>query len=303
MAVGVGIPVRGWPDNRSWSYAEMADFAVRADRLGFDSAWAIDHYPMDGFNADLESLSGPDPLVLLTFVAARTQRIRLGTMVACAVFRSPGQLVRESKALAELSGGRFILALGSGSRPAELVANNLPVDHLTSRFEEYLEVVIRLLRGEAVDYQGKYVQLRGSQVLGGAVPELWVAASGPRSMRLAGRHAAGWAGARDEYPEQLALLRAEEAAAGRKPGSVVASRRAQALLLDDAEHARVMAENPEMSERVVVGTDELVALADEYRAAGCQHLILHFAGARWSNYAVDQLDAAASVLPRLRGRG
>jgi alkanesulfonate monooxygenase SsuD/methylene tetrahydromethanopterin reductase-like flavin-dependent oxidoreductase (luciferase family) len=304
MSVGVGLPVRSWPSNRSWSYTEMVDYAVRADRLGFDSVWAIDHFPMEGFNSELETLAGPDPLTLLSFIAAGTSRIQLGTMVACAAFRNPGQLVREAKALAELSGGRFVLALGSGSRLPEIEANNLATDHLVSRFAEYLDVVDRMFHGEAVHHTGRYLELKGAQVLGGAMPILWVAGSGPRSIGLAARYGSGWAGARDSFAEQLATLRAAERAAGRPEGTVVASRRAQALFMEPETWEAIKAGEPELSEYVVVGTpDDLVDLADEYRRDGCQHMILHFAGARWSNYAVEQMDIAASVLPRLRGRG
>lgn len=301
MAVGVGLPVRSWPVNRSWSHAEIVDYAVRADRLGFDSVWTIDHFPVEGFNSELEVLAGPEPLTLLTFIAARTSRVQLGTMVACAAFRNPGQLVREAKALAELSGGRFVLALGSGSRLPEIAANNLPTDHLVSRFAEYLEVVHRLLPGEAVHFDGDYIRLAGAQVLGDSVPVLWVAGSGPRSLGLAARYASGWAGARDSFGEQLTTLRAAEKAEGRPAGAVVASRRAQALFMKPDEWDVIQAAGPELSEHVVVGTtDDLVDLADQYRLEGCGHMILHFAGARWSNYSVEQMEIAASVLPRMR---
>jgi len=302
MKVGVGIPVRSWPDNRSLSASEMVEFSVAADELGYDSVFAIDHFAVDGFNADLDTIAGPDPFILLAYAAARTQRVQLGTMVACAPFRMPGQVAREARALAELSHGRFVLAIGSGSRPIELSANGLAVDHLTSRFEEYVEILVRLLNDERVDFDGAYFQAHGLQALGGARPILWIAASGPRSMRLAARFGDGWSGARDDYAKQLALLRREEAAAGRAPGSVVASNRAQVLFMDQAEWKRIESAGPELSERVVVGgPEELIALADELRAGGCQHLILHFAGARWSNFSVRQLETAAPHLSRLRG--
>jgi alkanesulfonate monooxygenase SsuD/methylene tetrahydromethanopterin reductase-like flavin-dependent oxidoreductase (luciferase family) len=280
----------------------MADFAVMADELGFDSVWTIDHFAIEGFNSTFDNIAGPDPFVFLAFVAARTKRVELGTMVACAPFRLPGQLAREGLALGELSHGRFILALGSGSRAEELSAMALSTDHLTSRFEEYVDIVDRLMRGERVDKEGAYYSAHGLQALGGVRPALWLAASGPRSLRLAARLADGWSGARDDFAGQLAALRAGELAAGRPIGSVVASNRAQFLFLDREEWARIVARSPEMSERVEVGdADDLVRLADELRAGGCDHLILHFAGARWSNYSFQQLELAARVLPRLRG--
>jgi len=195
-----------------------------------------------------------------------------------------------------------VLAIGSGSRTPELAANGLAVDHLTSRFEEYMEILVRLLNDERVDFEGTYLQARGLQTLGGARPILWVAASGPRSMRLAAKFGDGWSGARDSYAEQLALLRAEEAAAGRPRGSVVASNRAQVLFMDKAVWERIESTGPELSERVVVGgPEELIALADELREGGCQHLILHFAGARWSNFSTQQLEMVAPHLSRMRG--
>lgn len=302
MSVGVGIPVRTWPDNESLSGPQMVDFAVAADDLGFDSVWAIDHFAVDGFNSTLDSIAGPDPLVLLSFAAARTRRVMLGTMVACAPFRLPGQLARESMALAELSDGRFVLALGSGSRKTELEANGLATDHLVSRFEEYVEILVGLFRGDRVTNDGRYYAASSLQALSGQAPVLWLAASGARSMRLAARHAAGWSGARADYAAQLEMLRTEEAAAGRAAGSVIASGRAQFMFMDQAEWERLNAQGPELSERVVLGgPDDLVRLADELRQAGCQHLILHFAGARWSNYSMRQLELAAPLLPRLRG--
>jgi len=302
MEIGVGIPVRSWPDLRSLSADEMIDFSVTADRLGYDSVFAIDHFAVDGFNSDLDTIAGPDPFILLAYAAARTHRVKLGTMVACAPFRMPGQVAREARALVELSNGRFVLAIGSGSRTPELAANGLAVDHLTSRFEEYMEILVRLLNDERVDFEGTYLQARGLQTLGGARPILWVAASGPRSMRLAAKFGDGWSGARDSYAEQLALLRAEEAAAGRPRGSVVASNRAQVLFMDKAVWERIESTGPELSERVVVGgPEELIALADELREGGCQHLILHFAGARWSNFSTQQLEMVAPHLSRMRG--
>ena len=302
MKVGVGIPVRTWPDNRTLPAERMAEFAVLADDLGFDSAWTIDHFAVEGVNATLDDIAGPDPFAFLAFVAGRTKQVQLGTMVACAPFRLPGQLAREALALGELSRGRFILGLGSGSRAAELTAMGLPTDHMVSRFEEYVDIVVRLMDGERVDKDGAYYKASRLQALGGKRPTLWLAASGPRSLRLAARVADGWCGARDDFSGQLAALRNEEVAAGRQRNSVSASYRAQFLFMDPSEWAKVTSASPEMSERVVVGgPEDLVRLADEMRVAGCDHLILHFAGARWSNYAFAQLELAARVLPRLRG--
>src|SRR4051794_8141879 len=67
--------------------------------------------------------------------------------------------------LAELSGGRFLLGLGCGWHRRELDAFGIPSDRLVSRFEEYVEALLPLLRGDCVDYEGRYVRLSRAEVL------------------------------------------------------------------------------------------------------------------------------------------
>ena len=295
MKIGVALAQSSWPDGRVWSFAEIVDYAERADRLGFDSVWTNDHFFLE-LGAPRRP-SGPEPMVLLAHLAARTERVQLGTLVLCAPFRDPGQLVRESKTLAELSGGRFILGLGCGWHEPEFQAFGIPSDHLVSRFEEYVEAVMALLRGGEADYDGRYVRLRRAEVSGGAVPPVWIAARGPRMLRITARHADGWnlPGPRDSLAEVLALLREEIAAAGRPEGAVVVSNAAIVLLDEPEEAGRLLAEHPGW-DTVAVGADGLRAVVDTQRAAGCDHLILHLSGTIWSSYGPEQLDLAADAL-------
>src|SRR5215213_3313028 len=111
MRVGVAIAQTGWPDQgRTWSFPQMADYAVRAERAGFDSAWCNDHVFLQ-LGDGPRRLGLPDPMVLLAHVAGRTERMELGTLVIGAPFRSPVQLAREARTLHELSGGRFVLGV------------------------------------------------------------------------------------------------------------------------------------------------------------------------------------------------
>jgi alkanesulfonate monooxygenase SsuD/methylene tetrahydromethanopterin reductase-like flavin-dependent oxidoreductase (luciferase family) len=160
-------------------------------------------------------------VVLLACAAARTERIRLGTLVICPAFRTTGQLAREAAALADASDGRFILGLGAGWHRPEFDAFDYPFDHLVGRFEEQLTAVRDLLAGRRVTMEGRHVRLREAEVLATAPPPpIWVAAKGPRMLRLTARHADGWNlawGHRDPtwLAEPLAVLRRELEAAGR----------------------------------------------------------------------------------------
>jgi len=296
MKIGVALPQTDWPDGRVWSFAEIAEYGLRAEAAGFDSLWTNDHAFLE--LAGVRRPGGPDPFVLLAYLAGRTRRVELGTLVVCAPLRSPGQLAREAKALAELSGGRFVLGLGSGWHRPELAAFGLPHDHLVSRFEEYVEALSALLASGPVDYGGRYVTLRGAEVPGGSSPPLWIGASGARMLALTARRADGWnvAGGRERFAELLELLRREEAAAGRPEGSAVASAGASVLLAPPEEAKKLLDAHPPPFGRAAVGPEGLRALVDEQRAAGCSHLILHLSGGIWSSYRPEQLDLAAETL-------
>jgi alkanesulfonate monooxygenase SsuD/methylene tetrahydromethanopterin reductase-like flavin-dependent oxidoreductase (luciferase family) len=296
VRIGVALPQRGWPEPADWSFVEIAEYGTRAEKVGFDSVWASDHFFLD-FGGPRFRV-GPEPMTALAYLAGRTERITLGTLVLCGAFRSPGQLAREAKTLAELSNGRFVLGIGSGWHQPEFDAFDIPFDRLVSRFEEYTEALVALLAGGPVDYDGRYVKLWGGEVLGGDVPQLWIASAAPRMLQLTAKLADGWnlRGSNEHFPELLQVLRREEVDAGRAPGSVLASCNASALLVEPEEGERLLEQNPPMLGPVAVGAEGLREIAEGHRAAGCQELILHFSGSVWTSYGREQLDLAADAL-------
>ncbi|MDQ6692609.1 MAG: LLM class flavin-dependent oxidoreductase, partial [Candidatus Dormibacteraeota bacterium] len=153
MKVGVTVAANDVSGRRR-SMRQMVDQAVRAEELGYDSVWVMDHIFIDRGTHVTDP--GPDPMVLLGQIAARTSRVELGTLVLCAPFRPPVQLAREAKALQEASGGRLILGVGAGWHQPEFEAFGFPYDHRVGRFEDYLEVLTRLLRDGQSSYQGTY---------------------------------------------------------------------------------------------------------------------------------------------------
>jgi alkanesulfonate monooxygenase SsuD/methylene tetrahydromethanopterin reductase-like flavin-dependent oxidoreductase (luciferase family) len=298
VTFGVALPSASWPDqDEVWPVERIVEYGVRAERLGFDCLWANDHFWIELFGP--RRPADPEPLVLLSHLAARTTRVGLGTLVVCAPLRSPGQLAREAKALAALSRGRFVLGIGAGWHVPEFEAFGIPHDRLVTRFEEYVEALLGLLGERRVDYDGRYVRLRDANVFGEAAPPVWVAAGRPRMLALTGKHAAGWngGGPPEAWAQSLAAVREAAEAAGRSPDSIVASANAVALLGDEDEVALVLEEHPAppMYE-VRIGAEALRAAARRYEAAGCDHLVLHFSGAIWTSYGIEQLDLAAEAL-------
>ena len=99
--------------------------AQAAEEVGFDSIWLGDHLLYRGEDGPDR---GPwDAWTLLAALAARTQRVQLGPLVACTAFHPPGLIARMAAALAEVSGGRFVLGLGAGWNEEEFRAFGLPV--------------------------------------------------------------------------------------------------------------------------------------------------------------------------------
>src|SRR5207253_1546213 len=226
---------------------QLLDAAVRAESLGFDSAWISDH-----FFANLGRYGGPDeyigsvePFTALAAIAARTTRIRLGTLVACAPFRHPAHVAKMVTAIDLVSGGRFDLGIGAGWYEAEFDAFGYDFATLGERFsilEESVEVIARLFRDEQVDFDGEHFHLDGAfnhpapaQPNG---PPIWIGGKGgPRQFRLVARHAAGWNSVwrwtPEPFSERVQELRPVAESEGRDPATVRVSLGLYALVGED----------------------------------------------------------------------
>jgi len=179
-------------------WADLKRIAQHAEAVGFDSIWLPDHLLFE-FGEPGESPHGLwEAWSLLAALAASTERVELGPLVLCSGFRNPALLAKMADTLDEISGGRLILGLGAGYHEREYRAFGYPFDHRVSRFEEALKIIHTLLRGGAVDFQGRYYQARecelrprgprrqGPPILIGAPPRL------PRMLRLTAEYADYW---------------------------------------------------------------------------------------------------------------
>lgn len=144
----VGGPSGDWP--------ALRDFVQLAEELGFDAYWHPDH-----------PLLRQDCWTTLAAVAAVTRRLRLGSLVSCVCYRNPVLLARMVADVDLISQGRVVLGLGAGDIEFEFRAMGLAYPPLRTRQEilaEVLEVVPRLLRGEAVTYQGAHCRVEGARL-------------------------------------------------------------------------------------------------------------------------------------------
>ena len=118
-------------------------------------------------------------------LAGVTERVVIGPLVACLGFHPPGLIARMAAAIDEISGGRFVLGVGSGWNEPEFRAFGLPFDHRASRFLESFEIIRRLLAGERVTSEGRFWQVEDAVLLPppARVTPIMLGTSGPAAAR------------------------------------------------------------------------------------------------------------------------
>ena len=154
--------------------------AVAAESVGFDSVWVGDHllYQLaDGPRGPWEAWS------LLAAIAAVTDRVQIGPLVAATSFHNPAMLAKKAATVDEISGGRLIVGLGAGWNRTEYDAFGFPFDHRASRFEEAFTIIRTLLREGEIDFVGTYYTARECTLVprsSPAGPPIMIGSMGPR---------------------------------------------------------------------------------------------------------------------------
>lgn len=194
MRIGVTVPLAygDLQDGRAPTFTETLAFARAAEQAELDSIWVFDHLIFRSPGEQEEGLH--EAWTTLTGLGALVPRVELGALVMCSSFRNAGLLAKMAATLDDLTGGRLILGVGCGWHEPEYLAFGYPFDHLVGRFEEDLQVIHRLLRGETVDFHGAWSRYGGAKLLPppARVPPILVAAKGERMLRLTARWAEAW---------------------------------------------------------------------------------------------------------------
>ena len=216
LIIGLGVPTSAGPGT------DPVGLAQEAERLGYDFVSAADHP------------CGRDPsyetTAMLTWIAARTSRIKVASRVLAVPFRRPGMVAKLATSLDLLSGGRFILGLGAGYSDDEITALGGPVLSPAEKVDGLAEA-IEVIRGGWT--QSGYTQ-HGRQHSARALEleprparpiPIWLGTFGPRALAVTGRLADGWIPSLGYRPvEEFAAMRrridAAAEAAGRRPEDI-----------------------------------------------------------------------------------
>jgi probable F420-dependent oxidoreductase len=274
----------------------LGALAGAMEQHGFDSLWLS------------ERISGPapDPVIALSFAAARTKKIKLGTSVSVLPGRSPALVAKEWASLDVLSGGRALPAFGLGIvHPVEQQAFGVDRTDRASIFDEALPLVRRLWAEDAVDHDGKWFHYEGMSVLPKPAHRLdvWLGGRAPSELRRVGRLGDGWL-ASFSTPEQCRAGRVRIDDAADAEGRAIDADHFGAMVLythdaiPDAFAAAIRTRNPDadVDDLVARGWPGVRKLCERYVDVGFTKLVL-VPLAEPADWDEELAAGAAEVLP------
>ena len=236
MRFAISLP-QGCPDG-TFDPARFAAYVLRAEELGFESAWTMDQ--TFGRAPRLNALE------TMTFAAACPTRLRLGCSVWISPLHQPAQLAKSLSTLDQLSRGRLEIGFGSGGQYRMFSAFGMTGDHLISRFTEGIEIMRALWTQPEVTFDGRFYQLREATMEPKPVqkptPPIWLGGAAAPAVRRAARLGDGFFGAGSSttaaFAEQVTVLRQALTEQGRDPASFPVAKRIYIAIDDDAERAQ-----------------------------------------------------------------
>lgn len=297
IAFGISLPHRS-PDRIDM--ADVKAVAQRAEALGFQDLWVTEN--------TVDHVTCFDPVVILTYAAAVTSRIRVGCSVVVLAIHSPIMVAHQWANLDYVSGGRAILGVGLG-REHHYRDFEVPKEGRVRRFREEMELIRALWTQDNVSYHGKFYNIDNATMTPKPVQKpslpLWMGVGHPDAVRRAGRLADGWMGSGGSsiaaFGSAVPILRESLAEAGREVEGFPISKRIFMAVDEKPERARAelhrwfteVYRNPAGTEASgIYGTPEQVReRLEEVIALGANHLMLNPV----SQYR-EQVEALAEII-------
>ena len=211
--------------------------ATVAEEMGFDTLWVADRLLSGALPEVYHNVI--DPVGTLTFAAARTTRVRLGTSILNLPWYNPALLARQLTALDVLSNGRLRVGFGVGWMEDEFEAVGISMRDRGKRADEALEVLKAIWTTDPVEFDGTYYTIPKSVIRPKPVqephPPIYLAASTPQAMARVARYGDGWipvAPPIDEMAQGFAAIKSMAHDAGRDPDRLELSVRANVTVTD-----------------------------------------------------------------------
>ena len=249
----------------------VIDLAVRAEELGFDSVWASEHVFNVSYVYDrIGDKPYYEPLTVLTYVAAKTKTLGLGTSVLVLPYHNPIRLAKVAATLDVLSGGRLMLGVGVGVIEQELEAMGSPYAERGAISDETIAIMKELWTNPDPSFEGKYHSFSGMKFTPKPVQKphipLIIGGTSRAAIRRAARNGTTWhptALAPDVLAEGVKYLHEQAEKAGRDPSEISVS--VSAAMGNTHNHNRYsLGENPE----------EVLERSQAYKEMGVERLLV-----------------------------
>ncbi len=293
---GMSLPHRS-PDPISME--TVRSVAQRAEALGFRDLWVTEN--------SLDHVTSFDPIVVLTYAAAVTSRIRLGASVLVLPVHDPRMVAHQWASLDALSQGRAVMGVGIG-RPQHYTEFQVPPDGRVARFREQLDLIRALWNQEHVTHHGRFYAVDNARLGIRPVQQplpIWMGVGHPDAIRRSAALSDGWMGAggssTDDFRRAVPILKEALEKAGRDPAAFPISKRIFISVDENPAAARaellrwytdVYHNPPGTDSSGIHGTpDQVRERLAEFIAMGANHLLLNPVARH-----ADQLEALAGVI-------
>ncbi len=292
MQFGVGLPNYG----RGASVQGIVEVARAAEELGYDSVWTTDHLLVPKQHADVFGYV-IEAVLSLTYVAALTQRVRLGTSIIVLSQRNAILFAKQVATLDQLSHGRVIVGVGAGWMEGEFAYLNANFRQRGRVLDESIAVLRAMWEQDEPAFHGKFYDFEGAvsnpKPIQPHIP-IWVGGNSDRAIRRAGRND-GWH-SNSHNPEWLAPKYAE--VKQRSTGRATTSTRFSIDL--DANKPPLISTSSGETRRRLTGTAEMVRdTLREYRQVGLEYPVLFFPQLDLAVMLKQMQTFAKEVMPQL----
>lgn len=230
LRIGVQLPEVEY----DYTWPQLKEMARIAEDIGLDSIWLGDHLMYRYANPERKSRGPYEAWTTLAALAAVTDRVQLGPLVASALFHSPPMIAKKAATLDQISNGRFILGIGAGWHEPEYRGFGFPYDHRFTRFAEAFEIIRTLFAEGECTFQGDFYDIDGALLFPKPVqpggPPIMIGSRGRKMLELTLPHVEMWNAWSADYGntrEGLATLLAEIDSiceeVGRDPSTLIRS--------------------------------------------------------------------------------
>lgn len=268
-----------WP-NPSQSYTDVLELCQHAEATGWDGIWYADHFMP---NAEDTSAPWPEAWTTLSAIGARTERVRIGTLVSGNTYRHPAVLAKMAATLDHITNGRVVLGLGSGWQENEHTQYGLEfytVNERLRRLDEACQVIQALYGNAKSDFDGEFYQLQSASLEPKPVQQplpLLIGGGGEKvTLKITARYANEWNVWGDPaiLRHKMAILDEHCAAIGRDPAEIQRSAVALLFMSEDNAFLENM-RNTTMAQPSIIGTPaEVRDVIAQYEEAGVNEIIV-----------------------------